>query len=63
MEKKIKEKAKKKGKAPFKTGLFSCCLRWSITSRKGEAVTEAPRCPARPPQEDSCSQHFGLKET
>lgn len=61
MEKKIKEKAKKKGKAPFKTG--SCCLRWSITSKKGEAVTEAPRCPARPPQEDSCSQHFGLKET
>lgn len=37
---KIKRKPRRKEKPRLKTG--SCCLRWSITSRKREAVMEAP---------------------
>lgn len=53
----------KKGKAPFKDRFL--LFEMERREQEGGAVTGvwAPHCPAGPPQEDSCSQHFGLKET
>lgn len=58
---KNKEKAKKKGKAPFKDKFL--LFEMEHHEQEGVGSDGAPRCPAQPPQEDSCSQHFGLKET
>lgn len=52
----------RKEKPRSKTG--SCCLRWSIRSRRGKAVAGAGLPASLPcPERGSLFQHFGLKET